>query len=214
MQTLEIQQALNTVVQLPYTKLYKNGLEIDQNIDHKQWSELTVSINLIRGSTMWWWGDLLNFGERKFGEMYGSAMDSAKMSYGTLANASFVCSRIQFSRRHENLTYTHHQEIAIAFSDEVEQDKWLDRAETEKLSVIELRKAIRLSKMEYGDDEQSKEANSKLYEAFLVFKSEFNKEIKKSPIQEWSRQRLEAFDQDFKWISDVRIQISIALNKG
>ena len=68
--------------------------------------------NVVQKHRMWWWGDWLRFGERKYGEMYSQAIDHSKLDYQTLANSTYVSGAVEFSRRRENLSWSHHKEIA------------------------------------------------------------------------------------------------------
>ena len=47
-----------------------------------------------------------------YGEMYSQALDETEAEYSTLSNYKWVVSRIPFSLRRENLTYSIHKEIA------------------------------------------------------------------------------------------------------
>jgi len=85
-------------------------------------------------------GDWLNYGERTYGEKYSRALDETDYAYGGLANFSYVANRIEISRRRENLSFSHHQEIA-PFELE-KQEYWLDKAVKEHLTQRELRRAI------------------------------------------------------------------------
>lgn len=51
---------------------------------------------------MWWWGDALAFGERKYGEMYAQALQSSGYDYDTLVAATWVSSRVELLRRRSN----------------------------------------------------------------------------------------------------------------
>lgn len=72
-------------------------------------------------------GDILNYGERVYGEKYAQAVDVWMLRYGTLANYAYVCDRIEISRRRENLSFSHHQETAPL--ENLEQDALLSLAE-------------------------------------------------------------------------------------
>lgn len=90
-----------------------------------------------------WLGDLLASAPRlRRGQITAYAL-AAGLDAGTLSNAKLVCSRIPVSRRHEGLSWSHHCEVALAFSDPAEIERWLARAETEKLSAADLRRSIR-----------------------------------------------------------------------
>lgn len=90
-----------------------------------------------------WLGDLLASAPRlRRGQITAYAL-AAGLDAGTLSNAKLVCSRIPVSCRHEGLSWSHHCEVALAISDPTEIERWLSRAETQKLSAGELRRAIR-----------------------------------------------------------------------
>jgi hypothetical protein len=53
----------------------------------------------------------------------------------------YVASRFEISRRRENLSWSHHAELAAY--EPVQQERWLDHAESNRLSVLALRQALR-----------------------------------------------------------------------
>jgi len=75
---------------------------------------------------LWWIGDWLRYGERSYGEMYSQTLDAMDYSYQMLRNAVYVADAFEFSRRRENLPWSHHAEV-VARSIE-EQDELLDEA--------------------------------------------------------------------------------------
>ena len=136
------------------------GLKIDDSITEEQYNGIVGRLKFITSSATWMWGDILAFGERKYGRTYDEALRDSNLEYGTLAHAKVVCSRIELCRRRQNLPYGHHQEIASSFTDPAEQDNWLDKAETGgknggRMTQGELRAAIRTAKAEYTDEEQN-----------------------------------------------------------
>ncbi len=90
-----------------------------------------------------WLGDLLvSAGRLRRGQITAYAI-AAGLDAGTLSNAKLVCSRNPVSCRHEGLSWSHHCEVALAFSASADIEHWLARAEAEKLSTAELRRSIR-----------------------------------------------------------------------
>ena len=83
-------------------------------------------------------------GERTYGEMYSQVMDASELAYQTLANYKWVSSKVEFSRRQENLSYSHHAEVVSLTPDL--QSYWLDIAADEDLSTLALRGRIELAK--------------------------------------------------------------------
>lgn len=114
-------------------------------LDCESLEKLAVTRALAEGSVMWWIGDWLRFGERKYGQMYEQALEATDRSYKTLRNAAYVGNQIELSRRRDNLSWGHHAEVAAL--DPGQQDYWLDLAETEDLSVMKLRAAIHHAKI-------------------------------------------------------------------
>ncbi len=83
----------------------------------------------------------LNYGERKYGEMYSQALEITDYAYMTLAQFKYVSDRVSFCTRVQNLDWKHHQVVAVL--EKEEQKKWLDIAEKEELSVHHLRNKIK-----------------------------------------------------------------------
>lgn len=107
--------------------------------------EVGSTLRQIERSVMWWIGDWLNFGERKYGEAYAQAIDATEWPYQTLANAAYVANRVEFSRRRENLSWSHHAEVASLPPEE--QSQWLEKAKSSSLSVMRLRDEVQQSKL-------------------------------------------------------------------
>lgn len=90
-------------------------------------------------------GDLLRWGEERFGEKYADVIDAThdymRVQVKTLMNWSWIAGKIHPSRRRENLTLAHHEAVAKLSAEE--QDEFLQLAETEGLNVKELRERIK-----------------------------------------------------------------------
>jgi hypothetical protein len=90
-------------------------------------------------SAQWRLGDLAgevvtNYGAKDL-EKYVSCIG---VEYGTLLNYRRVAKRFTFSRRRENLSWSHHERLAASKLSPDEQDEWLFRAETEAWTVRRL----------------------------------------------------------------------------
>jgi len=59
----------------------------------------------------------------------------------SLSFDKFVASKIEFSRRREKLSWSHHYEVAAL--EPAQQDELLDQAEAERLSMRQLRQAVK-----------------------------------------------------------------------
>ena len=124
-----------------YFNCAETRLEISDNTPFDEWMKLGEALKKANKTLQWWIGDWLNFGERKYGSMYGQAIDSTGYDYGTLANFKYVADKVEFSLRSENLSFNHH--LLVAKLDEKQQKFWLKEAEKKDLSIKELKTAIK-----------------------------------------------------------------------
>jgi len=119
----------------------ETALALPDGLTFDEWAQVGEALGTMDRASAWWTGDWINAGERHYGESYAQALDRTKLDYQTLANRAWVASRVEFSRRRENLSWGHHEVVAALGP--AEQDTWLDRAEVEGWSVHELRRAIK-----------------------------------------------------------------------
>jgi hypothetical protein len=107
-----------------------------------QWQAAGKAIFKVGGAAKWWIADWLAYGESKFGDRIKELAESGVgLSYKSLANAAWVAGKVEFSRRRENLSFKHHEEIAALVGSE--QSTWLDRAEREGWTATELRDRVK-----------------------------------------------------------------------
>lgn len=120
------------------------GLVLPEQLSFPQWEAVIQKLGMVTKACMWWWGDALNFGERKYGEMYAQALDAGDYEYQSLRNAAWVAGRIELSRRRDNLSWGHHAEVAGLPPEQ--QNVLLAQADAEELSRDELRRAVHRAK--------------------------------------------------------------------
>jgi hypothetical protein len=89
----------------------------------------------------WWLGDWIRYGNAKFGEKYTRATSITGYDRQTLMNMVYVASRFDVSRRREKLSWSHHEVLSALSEDE--QEYWLDRAASERLTRSDLRIELR-----------------------------------------------------------------------
>jgi hypothetical protein len=94
----------------------------------------------------WWIADWLRFGNARYGEKYVRASKITGYDVQTLMNMVYVASSVDPSRRREQLSWSHHAEVAALPPEE--QDHWLDRVEEHRLSVRDLRLLLREARRE------------------------------------------------------------------
>jgi hypothetical protein len=121
----------------------------DPDLSFEEWVGQGRKLGLMGRNVGWWIGDWLRFGNAVYGERYVRAARVTGYDVQTLMNMVYVASHIEHSRRREALSWSHHAEVACLSADE--QDRWLDRAEQERLSVRCLRQELRREKRALKD---------------------------------------------------------------
>lgn len=128
-----------------------------------EWSALGRRFGEIGRCSQWWLGDWIHYGNERFGERYARATKLTGYDAQSLMNMVYVASRFEISRRRENLSWSHHAELAAL--DIPGQEHWLDRASAERISVadlrVELRGRRRLTSPSGPDDQSPTEAMGK-----------------------------------------------------
>lgn len=89
------------------------------------------------GAMMWYIGDWINFGERKFGEKYSQALYITEYKYGTLRNAAYVSGRYEIRDRHPNLSWRHHADAARF--EPGDRETMLKMVESQQLGSVQFR---------------------------------------------------------------------------
>lgn len=130
---------------IPGCHFTRTGLAIERGMSFAHYQRLGELLDTIEGSIQFWVGDWIRYGEREYGEKYAQAVvDSTPFKKRTLQNLVFVAENVPTSRRRENLTFGHHAEVASLSPSQ--QVHWLLKAETENLTVRDLRQGIKISK--------------------------------------------------------------------
>jgi hypothetical protein len=106
-------------------------------LSYDEWLRRGRRLGVAGRSAAWWIGDWVRYGAARYGRRYELATRVTGYEHQTLLNMVYVATRFEISRRRENLSWSHHAELA-AF-DAQEQDRWLDRAAAQGLTVRRLR---------------------------------------------------------------------------
>jgi hypothetical protein len=112
-----------------------------QELDFTEWATAGRRLSAMGRCGQWGLGDWIRYGNTRFGERYAWAARVTGYDVQTLMNMVYVASRFEISRRRENLSWSHHETLAALDPDE--QDKWLDRAVEDRLSISDLRGELR-----------------------------------------------------------------------
>src|SRR5580704_11633571 len=122
-------------------------------LDHPRWVALGRRLGGISRTNQWWLGDWLLYGNAKWGERYVEAAKITGYDVRSLANMASLAGCFEMSRRRDNLTWSHHAVVAALDSDE--QNRWLDLAAAERLSVADLRIELRSAERQRGEQERA-----------------------------------------------------------
>jgi hypothetical protein len=129
-----------------------------EDLSFAEWLENGRRLGLMGRSAGWWIGDWLSYGNHAFGERYARASRITGYDAQTLMNMAYVASRFDVSRRRGMLSWSHHAEIAAMNPDE--QDYWLTRAESDRLSVRCMREGIRRERRKQAEEEAPANAHA------------------------------------------------------
>lgn len=117
------------------------GLVVNGQPSFAEWAHLGQQLAVVERATHWAIGDWLIYGEGAFCEMYAQALEETRFAYDTLAHDKWLAGKIEFWRRRQNLSWSHHREVGALEPDE--QDYWLDLAEQNDWTRQELRAAVK-----------------------------------------------------------------------
>ncbi len=125
------------------------ALHIPEGTSFDEWSALGRTLQQMEKSVMWWIGDWLRFGERKYGETYTQAVEATGYATETVRAAKWVAEQYpETVTRVTGLSWTHHREVAsLPPADRAEV---LARAASEGLSTRETKALAKQEKNRVG----------------------------------------------------------------
>jgi hypothetical protein len=129
-----------------------------RQMDLAEWSRAGQRLSVMNRCSPWWLGDWIRYGNANFGEKYSRTTKITGYDAQTLMNMVYVASHFEFSRRREKLSWSHHETVASLDLDE--QDRWLDHAIDNKLSVADLRLELRSRHGRRGESSSSESSNA------------------------------------------------------
>ncbi len=121
-------------------RLDTRGLEPVGTPTREQWSACLDYLTHLSRHVHFWIGDLLVYGEARWGEMYDEMIEDTGYEIRTLRTLKWVAGQIDAGRRRGNLTFAHHQEVAGLAPDQ--QDAILARAAREGWTREMVRHAV------------------------------------------------------------------------
>ncbi|MEV8320778.1 LmbU family transcriptional regulator [Streptomyces sp. NPDC059900] len=155
-------------------KVQKTGMTFPQNMPEQAWERIGTNLRELVNSSAWWLGDWLLYGESAYGwRRYKEAIERTGLDYQTLRNYAWVARRFEQQRRRDSLSFAHHAEVTRLSPPE--QDYWLRKAEQQKWSRNELRRAVRASlavQSETADSDQAAQVDQAARDAEVAEQQE------------------------------------------
>jgi hypothetical protein len=111
-----------------------------RELSYDEWLRHGRRLGVVGRSAAWWIGDWVRYGAGRYGRKYELATRVTGYERQTLLNMVYVSTRFEISRRRENLSWSHHAELAALGVEE--QERWLDCATSQRLTVRRLRREL------------------------------------------------------------------------
>lgn len=116
------------------------GIIVEGDLPLEKWAKGFEFFQKIGSKTQWWRGDMLVYGERKYGESYAQAVDIHGKSESRLQTYVYVALKFPIERRRPELSFDHHAEAASL--DPRDADALLLRAIRERWTKMDVREEV------------------------------------------------------------------------
>lgn len=159
-----IQLKQNNDIEYQGFSLTENGFKALGSPTFKQWEEVGRFIKRSHKAVKFWQGDWLNFGEDNFDE-WTQYFDPSEPDSEALKVEKWVAKRIPLERRHTNLSWSHHEEVADL--DPEEQEQMFKIAEENKMSIKRFKGLVKTYQLKLDselDEEDLKPTDPKVFE--------------------------------------------------
>lgn len=108
----ELTKGASRQLLFPGFKWKPNGLIANKGLTQEQHEHALDVLGVLEGGMPWAIGDAINARKEKWQQgSLEQLCDDHQLTYQSAANASSVCNEFEFSRRRENLKFSHHQEV-------------------------------------------------------------------------------------------------------
>lgn len=140
----------------------RTSLEIAKRLTPAKFRELLTSLDAMAAGHQFWVGDALVKGEEDLDEheFHQAVADTISLEPHTITNYRWVAKSVEASRRREELTWSHHAEVARLTP--AQQTAMLKRAVEKAWGVRELRDAVALKFPQAGAGDRETRDGEKL----------------------------------------------------
>ena len=118
-------------------------------ISRKDHEHIGCFLASVASASQWWIGDWVLAAKPAYGDL-ADLCEAAGLNYQTARNCASVCHRFEMSRRRDNLSFAHHEAVAVNTLEDEEQDDLLDEAKSQNWTRDQLRKSVR-KKLQLSD---------------------------------------------------------------
>ena len=126
-----------------FCELSTTNLTFKRDVSKEEWMDVFKALKQVEGCVQFWIGDCLAYRQQKWG-MYDDIAEETGMDKGYLRDIKYVADNVELSRRKDNLSFSHHVEVASLPPEK--QELFLNMAVENKLSVRDLRNEIKKEK--------------------------------------------------------------------
>ena len=187
------------------------GTEIIRSSTKKEWESYGEILKRVDEAKQWAIGDWLVDGKKHYGDgLYEEAERITGIDQGQLRKLKSISDNFELLRRSNNLTWSHHYEIAslkqiesnkgkLRLSDKADHKKmqeFLTKGEKEKWSVRDLKEAV--AQYKRRQDEEIRLANEPEKYSIILADPAWEYDFSRSPTRDISNQYLPSTLEDMK----------------
>lgn len=124
--------------------LRTTGLEIIGTPEPEEWENIFVTLLWFAKNHPWWIGDLVTFGEARFGEAFYQAIVPDSTVGDMVARHAGIARAIRTDQRDPELSWTHHREV-VSLPPQLRKEVF-EYAKARGISSGKMREAVRAVK--------------------------------------------------------------------
>ena len=94
-----------------FCELSTTNLTFKRDVSKEEWMDVFKALKQVEGCVQFWIGDCLAYRQQKWG-MYDDIAEETGYETKALRNIKYVADNVELSRRKDNLSFSHHVEVA------------------------------------------------------------------------------------------------------
>lgn len=109
-----------------------------------EWLRRIGELRDAQDALLWCLGDMLNYGEARYGEKYAQVAEDTGYDPDYLRNVAYVARQFDLSLRSDKLRWSHHRALAAQWIKPEDRARIIAEAEQDRLTVNEIRACVRM----------------------------------------------------------------------